>query len=187
MAARAPGGAAVAARLRGRFATRDGLDAITVGRTLRRRCPFRSPSTGRAGPLRRTRSPRSTPSSAPPSSTASAMRAATSRPAARHRRRGLGQDEHARASRRAPRARRRRPAAHPAADVLAPRGAARWSGASARVLQQALGLAATQRAASLPWAGTFHSDRRAPAARVRAAHRPGPNRSRSTTAATPRT
>ena len=49
------------------------------------------------------------------------------------------------APRRAPRPRRRRSAAHPAADVLAPRCAARWSGASAACCS-GRSLAATQQA-----------------------------------------
>ena len=42
------------------------------------------------------------------------------RPAAGHRRRRLGQDQHARPSRRPPDRQRRRPRPHPAADLLAP-------------------------------------------------------------------
>ena len=74
--------------------------------------------------------------------------------AADHRGRGLGQDRHAGASRRASGDERRRPAPHPAADVLAPRR--RRDGARAPSASSTARAART-RAPACIWAGTFHA------------------------------
>ena len=71
---------------------------------------------------------------------------------------------------------RRRPAAHAAADVLAPRRRSRWSAASAASLHEALGLradAAARRAC--PGAGTFHAIGARLLREYAAAHRPRPS------------
>ncbi len=90
--------------------------------------------------------------------------------AARDRRRRLGQDQHARASRGPSDRARRRSAAHPAADLLAPRGAgdgaARRAGAGARARPASRGAAGPAVGRHLP------RHRRAPAARIRGADRP---------------
>ena len=116
-------------------------------------------------PARLSRS--STPSSGGPSSMAAARRGR--RAAAGHRRRRLGQDQHAGAPRRPSDRQRRRPAPHPAADLLAPRR--RRDGAARRAHRRARCSGATPRrvADALDLGRHVPRHRRAAAARVCAA------------------
>ena len=98
----------------------------------------------------------STRSSGAPSSTASARGDTRRRPAAGHRRRRLGQDQHARPSRRASDRQRRRPAPHPAADLLAPRRRRDDAPRRAHRRAGARRPSAGAMTDALTWAGTFH-------------------------------
>ena len=78
------------------------------------------------------------------------------RAAAGHRRRRVGQDQHAGPSRRPSDRRRRRPAPHPAPDLLAARG--RRDGAAGRAhRRRGARRRAARRRAALAWSGTFHA------------------------------
>ena len=76
--------------------------------------------------------------------------------AAGHRRRRLGQDQHARPSRRPSDRQRRRSAPHPADDVLAPRRRRDDAAASSASRARCMGDNAGVMTDALTWAGTFH-------------------------------
>ena len=126
--------------------------------------PFPSPRT--------TRTPASIPSSAPPSSTISVRQDGAVAPFAGDRRRRFRQDQYAGAPGGAADPERRRSAAHPAADVFAPR---RQRDDAPRRQRAAPGDGlAQQPGADQPAVGRhLPQHRRAPAARVRRPHRPG--------------
>ena len=127
----------------------------------------------------------STRRSAQRSSTASAPTPETA-PAAGDRRRRLGQDQHAGASGGAPDRARRRSAAHPAADLLAPRGAGDGAPRRPACVARVLGLRGDA-AAGAALGRHLPRHRRAAAARVRGAASGWTRTSPSTTAAMPKT
>ena len=115
---------------------------------------------------------RSIRSSAAPWSMACRCGRDRGRAAAGHRRRGLGQDQHAGAPRRAPDRQRRRSAPHPADDLLAPRRRRRWRGGSSASRGSVLGGNAAHHDRRAHLGRHVPRHRRAAAARLCRADRP---------------